>query len=455
MKTFDVVIIGAGPGGMNAGIMLSKAGKSVAMIQEAQDSFGGTCLNRGCMPTKSLLKAATAYRYAKQGAKYGLDLWAEPVDLCRLREVAEGDLNMLRGAVQGMVEGAGITTFRGKGSFESEHLVAIRQADGSEETIRGETIIIATGSTPREISWAPFDGRHILSSDQMLANTEMPEKLLIVGGGAIGCEFATLYNTFGSEVVLVEAMESLLPREDREAGKALQGAFEAQGIEVKTGTAIERLFIVDGKVRVEFENGDTINDIDKVLISIGRSPNIAGLNLEAAGVMTEQGAVKVNAQFQTNIPHIHALGDVTGGMTLAHSAEKEGQLLAQNLLHASDHALNALAVPRLAFSHPEVAAVGASEEGDGIRAFTLPQVPNGRSVVDKVAPAFVKLFLKEQTSEIAGAVIIGESATEMIHEMALAVENGLTLEQVGKTVHAHPTHSKNILQAVHSCGQKA
>ncbi len=436
---------------MNAGIMLSKAGKNVALIQEEPDSFGGICLNRGCMPTKSLLKAATAYRYAKQGEKYGLDLQAGPVDLAKMSAVTESDLHMLRGAIQGMIAEAGITTFRGRGLFESNHVIAITRADGSREVVEGEAIVIATGSTPRELPTAPFDGRHILSSDQMLRNTELPEKLLIVGGGAIGCEFATLYSTFGSEVILVEAMESLLPREDREAGRKLQEAFETQGIKVKTGTSIARLAIVDDKVRAEFENGDGIDAIDKVLVGIGRSPNIERLNLEAAGVRTERGAVKVNALMQTNVPHIYAIGDVTGGLTLAHAAEREAQLLVQNLLKGNSRVLKELAVPRIAFSYPEVAAVGTSTEGDGIRAYTLPQVPNGRSVVDKVAPAFVKLFLKEESSEIAGAVIIGEAATEIIHEMALAVENGLTLQQVGNTVHAHPTHSKNILYAINGC----
>jgi len=452
MKTFDVVIIGAGPGGISTGVMLSHVGKRVAMIQEEPDSFGGTCLNRGCMPTKSLLKAATAYRYAKQAEKYGLDVRVDTVDLKKLCAVTEQDLTMLRGAVQGMIEGSKITTFRGKGSFESDHVIAINLADGSRELIRGETIIIATGSSPRELSLAPFDGRHILSSDQMLVNTDLPEKLLIVGGGAIGCEFATLYNTFGSEVILAEAMETLLPREDRDAGKALQAAFEAQGVHVKTGTAINRLTVVNDKVKVEFENGEVINAIDKVLVGIGRSPNIGELNLEAAGVQqTEQGAVKVDELMQTNVPHIYALGDVTGGLTLAHSAQKEAELLVQNLLQGSRHVLKELAVPRMAFSYPEVAAVGVHLEGDGIKAHTVSQVPNGRSVVDKVAPAFVKLFLEEQSSVIAGAVIIGEAATEIIHEMTLAVENGLTLQQVGNTVHAHPTHAKNILQAVQSC----
>lgn len=452
MKTFDVVIIGGGPGGINAGIMLTKAGKSVALIQDEPDSFGGTCLNRGCMPTKSLLKAATAYRYAKEAQKYGLELQVGDVDLGKITAVTEADLNMLRGAINGMLAGAGVTTFRGTGSFESDHAIAITLADGSREVVEGETVIIATGSRPRQLPTAPFDGRHVVSSDQMLTNTDLPEKLLIVGGGAIGCEFATLYNTFGSEVIVVEAMETLLPREDREAGRKLQTAFEAQGIKVKTGTSISRLTIIDGKVRAEFDNGGSIDAIDKVLVAIGRTPNVDGLGLEAAGVSTERGAVKVNELMQTSVPHIYALGDVTGGLTLAHAAEREAQLLAQNLLKGNSTVLKESAVPRLAFTHPEVAAVGTSREGDGIRAYTLPQVPNGRSVVDKVAPAFVKLFLKEHNSEIAGAVIIGEAATEIIHEMALAVENSLTLQQVANTVHAHPTHSKNILYAVHSCG---
>lgn len=436
---------------MNAGIMLSKAGKRVAMIQEEPESFGGTCLNRGCMPTKSLLKAATAYRYAKDAAKYGLELHVGPVDLGKVRAVTDGDLGMLRGAVQGMLDQAGITAFRGKGSFESDRVIAVTRNDGSRETLRGETIIIATGSRPKELSIAPFDGKQILSSDQMLVNTELPEKLLIVGGGAIGCEFATLYHTFGSDVIIAEAMESLLPREDAEAGKALQAAFEAQGIKVKTGTVIERITVTDGKVRVAFKNGEVIEDIDKVLVGIGRSANIEGVNLEAAGVRTEGGAIKVNELMETEVPGIYAVGDVAGGLTLAHAAEKQAQLLVQNLLKGGTRTLNEQAVPRVAFTHPEVAAIGASRAGGGVKAYTFHQIPNGRAVVDKVAPAFVKLFVKEQTSEIAGAIIIGESATEMIHEMALAVENRMTLQQVGATVHVHPTHSKNILQAIHGC----
>lgn len=448
MQTFDVVVIGGGPGGMTAGMMLKQSGKSVAIIQENHDSFGGVCLNRGCMPTKSMLKAAKVYRDAQNSEKYGLDLSVNPVDLTRLRAVADADLNMLRHMVQGKLTDARIAVFRGKGSFLSEHELQICQADGSSEQIRGEKIIIATGSVPAELPCAPFDGHSILSSDQILKNTELPHKLLIIGGGAIGCEFATLYNTFGSRVTLVEAMDSLLPREDKEAGKTLQSTFEQQGITVKTGAAIKSISVEAETVHVHYDGSSATEEFDKVLVGIGRTANIAGLNLDAAGVATEQGAVKVNEMMQTTVPHIYALGDVIGGMTLAHAAEKEGYLLAQNLIQGTRHPLDHRAVPRVVFCHPEVAAVGTHEARAGIKAFTMPQAPNGRAVVDKVAPAFVKLFIEEDTSQIAGAIIIGEGATEMIHEMAVAVENRLTLEQIGKTVHAHPTHSKNVLLAV-------
>lgn len=448
MKNYDIVVIGGGPGGMNTAFLMRQQGKTVALIQDEQDSLGGVCLNRGCMPTKSLLKAATAYRYAKQGARYGLDFSLPPVDLSRLRAVTDEDLDKLRAAVQGMIDGAEISVFRGRGAFESPHEVRVTKADGGTELIVGEQIVIATGSHPVELPFAPFDGEYILSSDQILQNKALPEKLLIIGGGAIGCEFATLYHTFGSEVILAEAQESLLPREDREAGQKLEESFAAQGIRVKTGTAIKKLAVGNGKVNVEYSNSNETDTVDKVLVGIGRRPNINGLNLAAAGVKTEGGAISVNAFMQTNVPHIYAVGDSIGGLMLAHAAEKEAAVLAHNMQSSNSLPLEESAVPRVAFCSPEVAAVGVNETTAGIGAFTMPMVPNGRSVVDKVEPAFVKLFVEKDSNVVSGAIIIGEAATEMIHEMALAVENRLTVGQIGNTVHVHPTHSKNIATAV-------
>ena len=445
MSFFDVVIIGGGPGGMSTGMMFHQMGKSVALIQEEQDSIGGVCLNRGCMPTKALLKAAKVYLNAKQAERYGLEVSAGPVDLKRLRTVVDQDLNRLRTMTQTMMGDKSLSVIRGRATFRSAHEVEVAKNDGSAETVNGELIVIATGSEPVELPFAPFDGQYILSSDQILQNTDLPETLLIIGGGAIGCEFATMYNSFGSKIILAEAQDTLLPREDPEVGVTLKKAFTAQGMQVKTGVAIKKLSIENGRVTVTYQGLDTTDRVDKVLVGIGRKPNISGLNLEAAGVDTTGGAIKIDEFMQTSVPHIYALGDVIGGLMLAHAAGKEGAHLVMNLMQGPKKPLNLTGVPRVAFCHPEVAAVGVSQERDGIKSFCLPQVPNGRTVVDKVSPAFVKLFVEAENSVIAGASIIGEAATEMIHELAVAVENQLTVEQISQTVHVHPSHSTNIV----------
>ncbi len=448
MNTFDIVIIGGGPGGMSAGVMLSKAGKSVALIQQDHDSYGGVCLNRGCMPTKSLLKAADVYRRAKECSRYGLNIETHPINLEQALGVTATDLEKLRNMVQKMISDAGITTIRGEGSFQSEKEVIVEKADGSTEIVGFTQAIIATGSESIELPIAPFDGKYILSSDQILKNTEIPNKLLIIGGGVIGCEFATMYNIFGSDVTIVEGMETLLPREDKEAGEMLKSLFEDQGIHIKNKTIVDEIDIKEECVQVYYKGGSNPEIYEKVLVGVGRKPNINNLNLKNVGIEIHKNAVKVNELLQTNIPHIYCVGDANGGMMLAHSAEKEGELVARNILEKTSINLDETAVPRVAFCHPEMAAVGITKDTDGITSFCIPQVPNGRSILDKVQPAFVKLFIKTNSNELAGAIIIGEYATEMIHELALAVENHLTLDQIENTVHAHPTHSENIIHAV-------
>ncbi|TYO95255.1 dihydrolipoamide dehydrogenase [Geothermobacter ehrlichii] len=446
MKSYDVIILGGGPGGLAAGVALSQMGKSVCLVQESEAMAGGVCLNKGCMPTKALLKAAAVYRQARESQKYGLRIHPEAVNLKEVRQVVDGDLQKLRMAISSILAGIKADVLYGIASFISEHEIEIKKSDGTTETIHGEYIIIATGSSPRRLPFADFDGRYILSSDDMLLNTELPQRLLIVGGGAIGCEFATIYNSFGSEVTLVETESTLLPREEAAVGNRLRQCFEQQGITVKNGLSIGHLEISKGQVHVTYQGSVQKPEIfDKVLVAVGRTPNIEALKLDAAGVATDKGFIGVNTHLQTNVEHIYAVGDINGGLLLAHGASYEGSLAASNIVQGNIHDIDSTQVPRVVFCHPEVACVGVTKELPDVKVVAMEQVPNGRTIVDKVQPAFLKMYYLEDTGILIGASMIGESATEIIHELTLAVKKQLTINDIRQMVYAHPTHAKNVL----------
>jgi dihydrolipoamide dehydrogenase len=446
MKSYDVIVLGGGPGGLGAGMALSQMGKSVCLIQESEAIAGGVCLNKGCMPTKALLKAAAVYRQAQESQKYGLNIRPEAVNLEVVRQVVDKDLQKLRMAIGNMVTGSKADVIYGIASFNSEHDIEIQKSDGTTEIIRGEYIIVATGSSPRRLPFADFDGRYILSSDDMLLNTELPQRLLIVGGGAIGCEFATIYKSFGTDVTIVEAEPTLLPREEAAVGNMLRRHFEQQGITIKNGLAIERLEVKSGQVCVTYQGAAQEQEIfDKVLVAIGRAPNTEALQLEVAGVTTDKGFICVNTYLQTNVDHIYAIGDVAGGLMLAHGASYEGALAASNIAQGNIHNIDSTQVPRVVFCHPEVACVGVTKEQPGVKIVAMEQVPNGRTIVDKVQPAFLKMYIVEDTGVLIGTSMIGENATEIIHELTLAVKNKLTINDIRQMVHAHPTHAKNVL----------
>jgi dihydrolipoamide dehydrogenase len=444
MKKFDVVVLGSGPAGMTAGMALTHMGKNVAMVHEDKSMFGGVCLNMGCMPTKSLLKTATVYRQANHSEKYSLDIKADAIDLNRVLDMVTKELDFLRGHIQQMADSSKATYFYGLGSFKNENEINILYKDGNVETIYGDKIIIATGSVSAELPFAPFDGKRILSSDHMLKNTEVPEKLLIVGGGAIGCEFATMYNSFGSEVTIVEALPTLLPRDDAQMGEALKKAFESQNIKVHTKTMIEDIKNTGNSVKVKFENQDKEEIYDMALIAIGRKPRLSEINLDAVKVKREKGFILVNDFLQTNIPNIYAAGDVIGKLMLVHAADQEGSILAKHIGLNSTEPLDETAIPRVVFSYPEAGSVGITEETDEIASFAMERVPNGRILLDKTTPMFMKAFVEKESGVLKGACMVGELAAELIHELTLAVENKLTVEQIKNTVHAHPSHAASI-----------
>jgi dihydrolipoamide dehydrogenase len=444
MDKFDVVVIGGGPGGLDAGFRLVKAGKKVCIVQDKKERLGGVCLNAGCMPTKSFLKSASVYRYAKKASMFGLSASVEPVNLAKVKASVNEGIAKLRGGIAMMSENSGAHFIFGRGAFASVNEVIVTKDDGTTETVCGEKIIIATGSVSRELPFAPFDGKVVMNSDMMLENEKLPEKLLIIGGGAIGCEFATMYNTLGSKVKIVEAMSQLIPNDDADAAAMLKERFQAEGIDVAVDTMMESLNVSGGKAEVRFKGQSDSEVYDMVLISIGRRPNLDTLSLDKAGVETERGAVKVNEYLQSSNPNIYAAGDSIGGWMFAHSAAYEGEVCAANILDNGAMSLDERAVPRVVFSHPEMASVGIVKADEDIKVLHVPGLMKGRPITDKTPVGIFKLFVYKKSDVIAGGVILGDCATEIIHELVMAVQNRLTVKQVKETMHAHPTFAEPL-----------
>jgi dihydrolipoamide dehydrogenase len=443
MKTFDVVVVGGGPGGLDAAYKLKGAGKSVCVVNYSRQWLGGVCLNKGCMPTKGLLKRASILRNAKKSESFGLDINVGDVNLGKIKESVFEGIGMLSAGIGMMTDQSGVDTVYGKGSFSGKNEIKVEKDDGSVEFVKGEKIIIATGSVTRELPFAPFDGKYIVSSDDMLVNTDLPEKLLIIGGGAIGCEFATMYNSFGSKVKLVEALDSLLPNDDKLATATLKEKYEEAGIEVGVSVMAESIEVVNDKVEVKFKGGDK-ETFDKVLVAIGRKPAVDGLNLEVAGVELENGAVKVDEYLKTSNPDVFAVGDAIGGWMFAHSAGYEGGVAASNILNENSCTLDERAVPRVVFSNPEFASIGVTEASEDVKELYIPGIMKGRPIVDKTDIGMMKIFVYKKDNTIAGACMIGEVVTEIIHEIGIAVQNRLTVNQLMQTMYAHPTYGEPI-----------
>lgn len=443
MSKYDVVVLGGGPAGLDAGFRLKKAGKSVCVVNYGREWLGGVCLNRGCMPTKGLLKSASILRNAKKSSAYGLDITAGTFDLAKVKDAAFENIAKLSAGIGMMTDGSGVDVVYGKGAFSGENEITVTKDDGSSEVVTGDKIIIATGSVSRELPFAPFDGKYILSSDEMLMNSELPEDLLIIGGGAIGCEFAVMYNSFGSKVKLVEAFPSLLPNEDKDATEMLKSSLEDSGITVGLSVSVSSIEVKDGGVEVSFEDG-SVEKFDKVLVAIGRKPAVDTINVEAAGVELERGAVKVDKFLRSTNKNVYAAGDSIGGWMFAHSAAYEGGVVAGNILKEESVELDERAVPRVVFTTPEVASVGITSASEHVKELYMPGLMKGRPIVDRTSVGLMKIFVYKSDNTIAGACMVGEMVTEIIHELVLAVQNRLTLDQLHQTMHAHPTYCEPI-----------
>ncbi|HBG47313.1 MAG TPA: dihydrolipoyl dehydrogenase [Deltaproteobacteria bacterium] len=462
MKEFDCVVIGAGPGGYVAAIRAAQLGARTAIIE--RNKIGGTCLNRGCIPTKALYYSARTIESAKRASEFGVNVGEVSFDLARAVERKDGIVKKLVGGIEQLLKGNKVEVIKGDGFLESA--VKVRVSNGEDaETVAAKSIIIATGSEPAMIPAFNIDGVHVLTSTEMLDLKKVPESLLIIGGGVMGCEFATLFSSFGSRVMIVELLPSILSTEDKMVGRVIVKKFKETGVSVLTEVQVESVVPENGHVKTTLKDGREFIT-EKVLVSIGRSFNSAGIGLDAAGVKVEKGRVAVDERMETNVKGVFAIGDVTGKMLLAHVASSQGIVAANNAL-GKNARMDYSVIPAGIFTDPEIASVGlrekeAEEKGIPVSIGRFPYAASGKALGMGETEGFVQMLADPGTDKVLGCSIVGAHATDLIGEVAVAMKAGVTVKELTETVHAHPTLPEMVMEAaedvhgmaIHKIGRK-
>ncbi len=451
MKTIDLVVIGGGPGGYSAAFRASDLGMKV-MLVERFSRLGGVCLNVGCIPSKTLLYAAGLIEDAAEWRDRGVVFDPPKIDLEALRAWKEQGVSQLADGLGALAKRREVEVVTGRGEFVSAHTLAVETEEGREEVRFGQAVI-ATGSRPIKLSLFPDDAR-ILDSTSALDLTEIPERLLVVGGGVLGLELATVFRALGSQVTVVEALDQVMGEADKDVARAYLKRNTGRFAAVYTGTQVQKAEAKDNGIAVQFEGADRQweESFDSVLVAVGRAANSENLGLENAGVAVgESGVIPVNHQQRTNIPHIFAIGDVTGAPMLAHRASYQGRLAAE-VTAGMKSAYEARVIPSVAYTDPEVAWVGLTEreakaQGIAYERGIFPWAASGRAIGISRVEGMTKLLFDSETKRLIGAAVVGVHAGELIAEAALAIETGCEAEDIAGTIHPHPTFSETLAQA--------
>lgn len=467
----DVAVLGGGPGGYTAAIRAAQLGKKVAIIE--MDKLGGTCLHKGCIPSKSLLRSAEVYSTLLEASTYGIDVTdgAISLDFNKVQDRKEQTVEQLYRGLQSLMKKNGIQIIQGKGRVIGPSIfsprsgsLAVELADGEMESVVSTNLIIATGSRPRLLDGLAPDGEYILTSDEALVMEKLPASILIVGGGVIGVEWASLLQDFGVDVTIIEAGSRLLPGEDTEVSAELTRLLSRRGVRILTGVQLqtETYKGENGEVTISAvtPDGDVILTAEKLLVSVGRLPNSEGIGLENTDVRTKNGMIEVNGFGQTTEPHIYAIGDVIGGVQLAHAAAHEGLLAAEHISGMKTAAIEPHLIPRCIYSRPEIASYGLTEDGarskgHDIKTGKIPFQAIGKALVLGEKDGFVKVIADRKTDDIVGVHIIGAHATDLISEAALAGILNATPWEVGQMIHPHPTLSEALGEAMLAVDGKA
>lgn len=452
--SFDVIILGGGTGGYVAAIRAAQLGLKTALVDAGK--VGGTCLHRGCIPTKALLHTAELLHTFQHREEFGLT--ADNVGLDYAKAMAKKDkvVTQLWKGVEFLLKKNKVTVVAGWGRMIDAGHVEVTSDKGTT-TLAARDVVLATGSAPRELPGLPFDGKQILSSDHVLENTEIPKSIVILGGGAIGVEFASMYNDFGSDVTLIEMLPHILPQDDEEVAGELAKMLTRRGIKVMAGTKFDLASVTKSAQGVQATavgpDGKAITvSGDVLLVAVGRKAITEDIGLENIGVKVERGFIVVDDHYRTNVPHVYAIGDVIGGYLLAHVASHEGMIAVETIAGKNPELLDAARVPRVTYSRPEVASVGltakeAQERGYEVKVGTFPFKANGKSLILGEAEGIVKLVADKKTDALLGAHIVGPHASDYINEMALAKFLEATAWEIAESVHAHPTVSEVLHEA--------
>jgi dihydrolipoyl dehydrogenase len=454
VKEFDVAIIGSGPGGYVAAIRAGILGLKTALIEK--DPFlGGTCLHRGCIPTKALLHTAELYDEIKKARDFGIDVSGATLDINRVHTYKQSVVDKMAKGIVFLMKKRKVEVFTGLGSFVDANTIRIAGSAGAEN-IRARYAIIATGSTPSHLPHLKPNGTTMVDSDIILKMADIPTSLAVIGSGAVGTEFASVFASYGSEVHLIELLPRLLPIEDEECSAQLERSLKARGLKCYTSTEVTEAQVTRNGVSLTLKktDGTATLDVARVLVATGRRPVLDGLNHEAVGVKMDRRFVAVDEFMRTSVPNIYAIGDVTASPALAHVASREGILAVDHLAGKHVQTINYLAVPNCTYSHPEVASVGltetaAREKGYDVRVGKFPFSALGRAQILGDATGFVKIVADKRYDEVLGVHIIGPRATELIAEATLGVKLETTVEEVANTIHAHPTLAEAMLEAAH------
>ncbi|SDS30793.1 dihydrolipoyl dehydrogenase [Jiangella sp. DSM 45060] len=453
---FDVVVLGAGPGGYTAAVRAAQLGKSVAVVESKY--WGGVCLNVGCIPSKALLRnAELAHIVKNQADTFGLVFEGEvKADYSkayeRSRTVADGRVK----GVHYLMKKNKITEFDGWGTFTDATTLDVRLNDGGNETVTFEHCIIAAGATTRLLPGTSLSSRVVTYEEQIL-ESELPRRIVIAGAGAIGVEFGYVMANYGVEVTIVEFLDRMLPLEDPEVSKELARQYKKLGVDVRTSTRVESIDDSGDSVRVTVSSGDKqeVIEADKVLQAIGFAPRVDGYGLDKTGVrLTERGAIEVDDHLRTNVPSIYAIGDVTGKLLLAHAAEAMAVIAAETIAGADTMPVDYAMIPRATYCQPQVASFGYTEEqarklGHEVKVSKFPFMANGKAHGLGDPVGFVKIIADAEHNELLGAHLIGPDVTELLPELTLAQLWDLTADEVGRNIHAHPTLSEAVKEAIH------